>query len=289
MATENGSWAGFAGHLHVWQDGRIRYVVAGGYGSLNLDWFGQSDAFNGRAFSYNIEATGVFQKLTFKLGDSDFFLGPTQRLLVADTTFDSASDLPPPGQNLGIRADELDSTISGLGITLGYDTRNSLFSPTRGTKASLTYMLNDEAIGSDFDYARIDAEVCQYAPLGGPFTLGLRAQAAHAGDGAPFFDLASINLRGIQRGRYVNNAALTLEAELRWDVAPRWTVVGFGGVGWAAQEFGDLGDADDEWAGGAGFRYLIARKYDLRMGCDVARGPEDWAFYITIGTGWLRD
>ncbi|MGB7159109.1 MAG: BamA/TamA family outer membrane protein [Tepidisphaeraceae bacterium] len=289
MATENGSWAGGAGHLHNWNDGRIRYVIGGGYGSLNLDWFGQGDAFAGRAFSYNIEAYALMQKLTFKLGDSDFFFGPTQRLLITNTEFDFASDLPTPGFDLGIFPDQFDSTISGLGLTLGYDTRNSLFSPTRGTKGSLSWTQNDEAIGSDFDYGRLDAEVCQYVPLGGPFTLGLRAEASFAGDNAPFFDLASINLRGIQRGRYVDNTALTLEAELRWDIAPRWTLLGFGGVGWAADKFDEIDDAEDEWAGGAGFRYLIARKYDLRMGCDVARGPEDWAFYVTVGTGWLRD
>jgi hypothetical protein len=101
--------------------------------------------------------------------------------------------------------------------------------------------------------------------------------------------LGSIHLRGIQAGRYVDNANLTFEAELRWDLSPRWTVVGFGGVGWVADEYSAIDYSNDRWAGGTGFRYLVARQYDLRMGADVARGPEDWAFYVTIGTGWLRD
>jgi Omp85 superfamily domain len=285
MATENGSWAGGAGHLHTWNDGRIRYTVGGGYGSLNLDWFGQGDAFNGRAFSYDLEATGFVQKLTFKLGETDFFFGPTQRLIDATTEFKHAADLP----DVGILPDELDSTISGVGLTLVYDTRNSLFSPTRGTRGHLSYTLNDDAIGSDFDYGRFDTEVCQYEPLGGPWTVGLRAQAGYVGDDGPFYDLAGVNLRGIQVGRYVDNAALTLEVELRWDLSPRWTIVGFGGVGWAADKFDEIDDAEDQWAGGAGFRYLVARQYDMRLGCDVARGPEEWAFYVTVGTGWLRD
>ena len=54
-------------------------------------------------------------------------------------------------------------------------------------------------------------------------------------------------------------------------------------------EYSAIDYSNDRWAGGTGFRYLVARQYDLRMGCDVARGPEDWAFYVTIGTGWLRD
>ena len=288
MATENGSWAGGAGHLHTWNGGRVRYMVGGGHGSLNLDWFGQGDAFQGRAFSYDIEPSALIQKLSFKLGESDFFLGPHQRLLDTNSEFHFATDLPPAGSDLGIADDELDATISGLGLTLGYDTRNSLFSPSRGTKGYVSWTQNDEAIGSGFDYGRIDAEVCHYVPLGGPVTLGLRTAASYAGDSAPFFDLPYTRLRGIQLGRYVDNAAVTLEAELRWDLSPRWTLVGFGGVGWVADQFDEIDDADDAWAGGAGFRYLVARQYDLRLGLDVARGPEDWGVYVTIGTGWLR-
>jgi hypothetical protein len=293
MGTASGSWATAAAPLHTWNDGRIRYLIGGGYGSLNLEWFGQSDAFSGRAFSYNLDAAFEFQKLTFKLGQSDFFAGPTQRLMATSSHFDHNDDLPPDGPSLGVLDRELDSTVSGIGVTVGYDTRDSLFSPTRGTKAAVSYTQNADAIGSDFDYGRLDAEVCQYLPLGAPLdrplTLGLRGAAAYVGDDAPFFDLGSIHLRGIQAGRYVDNASVTTEAELRWDISARWTLIGFTGVGWVAEEFGQLDDADDHWAGGGGFRYLIARKYDLRMGCDVARGPEDWAFYVTVGTGWLRD
>ena len=39
-------------------------------------------------------------------------------------------------------------------------------------------------------------------------------------------------------------------------------------------------------AGGAGFRYLIARKLGLYTGIDVARGPETTAFYIQVGSAW---
>lgn len=61
------------------------------------------------------------------------------------------------------------------------------------------------------------------------------------------------------------------------------------GVGWVADRFDEIDDAEDRWAGGTGFRYLIARQCDLRLGCGVARGPDDWGLYVTIATGWLRD
>jgi len=40
--------------------------------------------------------------------------------------------------------------------------------------------------------------------------------------------------------------------------------------------------------GGAGFRYELARAYGLHMGLDVARGPDDTAVYIQIGSAWAR-
>jgi hypothetical protein len=289
LATENGTWGAFGAHLHTWNDGRIRYMVGGGYASLNLDWFGQSNAFAGRPFSYNLDATALVQKLSFKLGDSDFFAGARQRALLTDTRFDPGVDLTATDTPPDIRKEQLDADVSGLGLTLGYDTRDSYFSPTRGTKASLDWIQNAEAFGSDFDYPRIEFESCAYLPLREAWTLGLRAEADHAGENAPFFDLAAIHLRGIEAGRYVDNYAATLESELRWDVSARWTVVGFGGVGWVADELDLLHDAKARPAGGTGFRYLFARDYDMRLGLDVAVGPDQAAVYVTVGTGWLRN
>jgi hypothetical protein len=37
-----------------------------------------------------------------------------------------------------------------------------------------------------------------------------------------------------------------------------------------------------------GFRYLLARKFKLRVGVDIARGPEDFAYYIVFGSNWLK-
>jgi hypothetical protein len=37
---------------------------------------------------------------------------------------------------------------------------------------------------------------------------------------------------------------------------------------------------------GGGMRYLIARRLGLQAGFDVARGPEDTVFYLTVGSAW---
>jgi hypothetical protein len=55
-----------------------------------------------------------------------------------------------------------------------------------------------------------------------------------------------------------------------------------------ADSFGELDESDDAGAVGTGLRYLVAREFNLRMGLDVARGPEETAIYVSVGTGWLR-
>jgi hypothetical protein len=37
---------------------------------------------------------------------------------------------------------------------------------------------------------------------------------------------------------------------------------------------------------GGGIRYLIARRLGLLAGVDVAKGPEDTVFYLTVGSAW---
>src|SRR5688500_19261636 len=49
--TESGTWSAGLGHIGVWNDGKIRYVGAGGYASLNLDWFGKGDSLGGESIA----------------------------------------------------------------------------------------------------------------------------------------------------------------------------------------------------------------------------------------------
>ena len=74
--------------------------------------------------------------------------------------------------------------------------------------------------------------------------------------------------------------------ELRWDVVNRWSVVFFGGTGTAFDEWNEFDNS--KWIGtvGSGFRYMLARKFKLRVGLDIAKGPGEWAYYIIFGSNW---
>ena len=86
--------------------------------------------------------------------------------------------------------------------------------------------------------------------------------------------------------RYQGEDVIIGEAEYLWGFTPRWSLVIFGGVGKTSSinEFGESGQTVG--AGGLGFRYRLARKQGLQAGMDIARGPEDTAVYITVGSAW---
>ena len=50
--------------------------------------------------------------------------------------------------------------------------------------------------------------------------------------------------------------------------------------------FGGDSDNDLQHTVGGGVRYLIARRLGLQAGIDVAKGPEDTVFYLTVGSAW---
>jgi hypothetical protein len=93
-------------------------------------------------------------------------------------------------------------------------------------------------------------------------------------------------MRGIPANRYQGETVGLIETEIRWDVHPRISVLGFVGAGRAATGSDNLSSAPTEEAFGGGLRYLLASKMGLRAGIDIARGPEETVFYITVGQDW---
>jgi outer membrane protein assembly factor BamA len=238
--------------------------------------------FGGQSIAYTKDVAFTFQRMTFQLGDSNFFIGPQFQFTDTNSSFnfsDIDNDIPHR---------DFESKNSGLGIDFSYDSLDQPFSPTRGIRAEIAYWQYADWLGGDFNYGQVQAYGITYVPLGGPFILGLHLDGTFNIGDAPFYGLPSLDMRGIPTGRYADNNEVLAEAELRYDMTKRWTLVGFGGVGRTGDSVGDLLDADNHFAAGAGFRYLIASEYGLRIGLDVAHADADWSIYVTVGTGWVR-
>lgn len=73
LYTGNGSYFAGGGHMGFFNQGRIRYMGGGGYGDVNLDFYGFGDIDLAKPIELNTKATAIIQTLKFKLADSDFF------------------------------------------------------------------------------------------------------------------------------------------------------------------------------------------------------------------------
>ena len=278
--TENESWAVAGGHSAVWNEGRMRYLGALGYASVNLDYYGlgSSSRSSSDPLGFNIEGAMLVQQAQFRLGDTNFFAGGRYTLLSTEVGFDIS-----PGNEVVLGATD----DAGATAFINYDTRDNTFTPNRGTRANVALSYFSDSLGGDFNYSKLDITGVQYWQLNETrLTLGLRMEYHYAEEDAPFYSLPWVSLRGIPILRYLGNHAITAEIEPRLKIDERWSVLGFAGVGRAATHFDDLPDAERAYNYGVGFRYLLARRLGLAAGFDLARGPEETTLYLTFGNAW---
>jgi hypothetical protein len=282
FATENGSWGVFGGHRGVWKEDRIRYLGGLGYADLQLTFYGTRPQTSDISRDMEIRTVPFIQDIGVRIPGSDFFAGLRYAFVASDIAFK-------PGRNIpGITDREWtgSSKIGGLIPYLEYDSTDNFFTPGRGIHAKASLGFFDEIFGGDYDYRELHAKAVGYWPVLPNVVAGLRADGQFVAGDAPFYALPFVQLRGIPAMRYQGTDVLTLETEERWMVTPRWGLVGFAGIGKAADGFDALQDAETVWNTGGGFRYLTAREFGLQMGVDIARGPEQWAIYVVFGNSW---
>lgn len=284
-ATENGTWFAGGGHLGIWKHDSVRYKGGIGAGLIKMDYYGVSSGLDDKldiGIEFETEAVFFLQEIQFRLRDSDFFAGASYTFVDTQNTFKlKLDDQPVPG----LPGAKFDSRSAALGLMLEYDNRNNILTPSTGTHAQIKSQFFEKALGSDKDYNRHGAYIKHYTQFNDQWMLGLRADAKAIDGDAPFYSYPFIQMRGIKAMRYQGEQTALGEVELSWVFKPRWTLVGFAGAGKA---FGssEAKDSDLIISRGLGMRYLLASKLGLKMGIDIAKGPEDTAFYITAGSAW---
>ena len=163
-----------------------------------------------------------------------------------------------------------------------------MFTPNSGQLLQFDIWRFDEGLGGDYDYWRGNLKLLSFYPMHPRFVLGLHVAVSTVDGSAPFYAYPWVSMRGIPALRYQGKSAGEIEVEGRWNIFPRWALVGFVGTGAVrSREILDVNIVkDDIFAGGAGVRYFLMRDLGLWLGIDVARGPEDWYGYITVGHAW---
>lgn len=281
--TVNHTWALAAFRSGTLIKSRIKYMVGGGYANVNMSFYKTFPKIGEKQLQFNIVADPLFLQATKRIALSHWYAGLNYLFLKTDVRFvgnDSLRMLTKPLES--------NTVISELGVLIELDNRDNVFTPDKGLKFHADAICSNSFLGSAYDFWKLNYYMYGYLPLSRQWIGGLRVDGQQTLGTAPFYTLPYINMRGVPAERYQGNATLLTEAELRWDFVRRWSAVFFSGLGTAFDEWNDLGSANWVVSYGAGFRYLLARKLKLRMGIDLARGPDTWAYYIIFGSNWLR-
>jgi len=276
--TGNSSWMVGGGHFRNWDSDRHRYNIVAGYADMNLDWYGSPDfPLPGGGVGFNI--TGALLRNTYltRLAQSRWYLGAQWIYLDSEVQFQTS---------LPITLPTVQDAVSGLSAVGKYENIDYQISPRNGFTAELTATFYGDAIGSDYDFEQYSWFIRQYFQFGEKYTFAWRFDGATTSGDVPFYLEPFVQLEGIAALRYQGATAATAEIRAGYDFTPRWTAEGFVGAGRAANSFADLGSATSETAYGVGIRYLIARALGMRVGIDVARGPEGTYVYLIMGSAW---
>jgi outer membrane protein assembly factor BamA len=284
FGTLNGTWAAFGVDASRWLDGRLRTLLGAGTGQFNLDFYGLGSGPSSldQGVRYSLQFTGTVAQANWQLAPkSPWAVG--LRYTYADVDprpRDSAA-------SVGL-ADRIRVKISAPTAIVEYDTRDNVFTPTRGIYAESAWLASRQTLGSSDDFERFQQVLIGWQPLPHDVTLGARGNYAWSSDGTPFFLRPFVQLRGVPAMRYQGDQMASIEVEARWQFMGRWSVVAFGGAGTTRTTRQTFVATQNVGSGGVGFRYELASKFGMHTGIDVAHSPGTTAVYLVVGNAWFR-
>ena len=282
--TSNGTKAAVAGDMHHWFNGRLQTVAAVVWASVNLDYYGLGDdsVLAANPLRYNLEPVGVLAQAKYRVGASPLFAGLRYSYAQTDVAFDAPAETP------GLPDFRSTSKVGGLSPLVTFDSRDNLFTPTKGSFVEATFSFFSDVFGGDEDFQTTEIVGIHYVALPARVFLGARGEFSGSSEDTPFYLRPFIYQRGVPAMRYQGEEMAQVEGEVRWQFWNRFSAVGFVGAGSAWTGFEQVDNPTTAVAGGGGFRYELARRYGIHVGLDIAAGPDGAAYYIQWGSAWAR-
>ncbi|MDI3320740.1 BamA/TamA family outer membrane protein [Pinibacter soli] len=282
--TINNTWLTGAFRSGTFIKSRIKYLAFGAYGNINMSFYRTLPSVGEKKFEFNMKMIPVLLQATKRIGFSHWYAGLRYLFLKTDVEYTGNHLLPPDF----VSSKEYSSIVSQLGGVVELDNRDNTFTPNKGFKVHFDARRSDNIFGSDYDFWHLNYYMYAYKTISKKLVGGWRVDGQQSFGDQPFYLKPYIDMRGVPTARYQGNADLLTELEARWDFYKRWSIMLYGGTGKAFDEWKDFGSSTLVYTYGTGFRYLMARKFGLRMGVDVAFSNSDWAYYIVFGSNWLK-
>lgn len=274
--TSNETAAAGVGHMNTFKDDHVRFTGVAAWANVNSTFY-----LGDKPIRFNLEGALAYQETRVRFGDSRWFWGIGATYLGADTAF--RAELP---DETPIELFPNSLTNVGLSGKLAWDSRDSTSMPNKGQLADLSLWRYDDAIGGDFDYWNAKLKVISFHPFGEKWVLGLRFEYQATSGDAPFFAYPYVSLRGIPALRYQGERVATGEIEGRYNFSSKWSMIGFAGTGKVNSDLPVFDTEQNIYSYGIGARYRIFKVQNIWVGIDIAKGPEEYNWYIQVGQAW---
>ncbi len=264
------------------------------YSNLTSNYYGVGFDYN-KSVTRGKETTQYYATQTkinpiylFRMGDSDFFLGPTVHFQIDKMTNISEGVANDPDYiAAGGSANGYTTYNGGLGVSLNYDSRDIPANAYSGIYFDFKGLVYGGYLGGDFNYQQLQVRYKQYTQLSRRSTGKTLAWTVYSenifGD-APFTRLTTIgspfDLRGYYQGQYRDNSAHVAMVEFRHEFAVEpvnfWSKVAnrLGYAAWAGA--GVIGPTPFDIDGvlpnfGAGIRIEVQPRMNFRI--DMGYSP----------------
>ena len=202
-----------------------------------------------------------------------FFLGPDLRYI-------SYSNVSYTGQN--VYPELANQATFGAGVTFLKDSRDNLFTPTKG----FYFKLNTGYNFSKSNYLKTTLDMRVYKTWKGKYTWANRLINEFNSGIIPFYDYAFMGgdkfVRGYKYGRYRDKNLTSLQTELRLPVFWRFGAAVFSGLSNLYSDNFRLNNSKYNY--GLGLRFLVdkSERTNLRMDYAIGEDGND-SFYISFG------
>lgn len=194
-----------------------------------------------------------------------------------------------PGKQLasGTITGTINNFISGVGPAFNFDSRDNIFSPSKGLFIDAGIQLYGSGTGSNYKYYRYttDASFFISNKRKNVYAFNLFADFL-AGDDIPFNQLALLGgnkkMRGYYEGRYRDKNLIALAGEFRFKIYKRFGAVTFANAGAVNNRLKNI-FTQIRTSTGVGARYALNKSEKLNIRLDAAFGKNSSGLYFTIG------
>lgn len=187
----------------------------------------------------------------------------------------------------GIVPGSTGSLSSGLGIDLLYDTRDSIYYPSKGWYIKANSYFNGQIFGANYDYDKVITDFNFYTKVAKPVVLAFNEHTQFCWGNVPFDQLSMVGgsrpmqLRGYYYGYYRDDILTYLQAEARIHLFWRFGFDVFGSVGLLGNYNVFPESNSPFFAEGVGLRYNYDVKQHVNIRLDAGYG-DGVEFYLTI-------